>query len=152
LACLVWFALAAAQMAGTTPDGAVLTSALATRFGIGFLLRMAALAVMAPAVAMGGNLLALAMAALALTAPALAGHAAAASAHFAVIGIAIDALHLLTAGFWLGGLALLAILFARGAMKADLLLILGLFSEAAMVAVLLLVMSGLINATMVLLG
>jgi len=153
LAACLWFVLAAGQMADRTPDGAILMEALHTLFGTGFLLRMAALLAAALAYAMGGNLPALVLCAIALAVPALTGHAAASSlAHFTAVGMVIDALHLLTAGFWLGGLAGLAILFARGTMKADLLLILGLFSEAAMVAVLLLVMTGLINAALVLLG
>jgi len=153
LAACLWFVLAAAQMADAVPTEAILAEALHTLFGTGFMLRMAALVGTALAFAMGGNLLALMLCGVLLAAPALTGHAASSSPmHFTAIGMIIDGLHLLTAGFWLGGLAGLAILFARGTMKADLLLILGLFSETAMVAVLLLVMTGLINAALVLLG
>jgi putative copper resistance protein D len=157
VAAIVWFALAAAQMAGdpgaALDPSVLMQAALQTTFGFGFLLRMAALLLLGVALTAGWNFSALALSGVALAAPALSGHAAASSpAHFAVIGATIDALHLLTAGFWIGGLALLAMLFARGMAQADLLLTLGLFSEWGMIAVLLLVMTGMINATLVLLG
>jgi putative copper export protein len=155
-AACAWFVLTAGEMAGDARaalNGAVLEAALGTVFGMGFVLRAAALLLLAAALAWRAPRLALAMAGIALVSPALSSHAAASSpAHFAVVGIVIDAGHLLTAGFWIGGLALLAAAFARGTAKADLLLILSLFSEWAMVAVLLLVMTGLLNAALALLG
>ena len=61
-----------------------------------------------------------------------------------------DAVHLLTAGFWIGGLAVLVVLFRRK--EPNILLALSLFSDWAMIAVLLLVMTGLINAASIILG
>jgi putative copper export protein len=156
IAAPLWFVLAAGQMAGDARaafNGTVLIQALQTLFGTGFLVRMAALALMGILLAFRSDPPALAMAGLALASPALSSHAAASSpAHFTAIGIAVDAVHLLTAGFWIGGLALLAVAFARKMAQADLLLSLGLFSEWAMVAVLLLTMTGVINTALVLLG
>jgi putative copper resistance protein D len=156
LAAAGWFVLAAAQMAGDVRaalDPAVWIEALGTLFGTGFVVRLAALLLTAAMLAAGSDVTAFLLAGMALAAPALSGHAAASSpAHFTAIGTIVDALHLLTAGFWIGGLAFLAALFARKSAKADLLLVLDLFSEWAMVAVLLLVMSGLINSALVLLG
>ena len=83
--------------------------------------------------------------------PSVTSHAALASpAGFTAIGTILDAVHLLTAGFWIGGLAVLAALFRRK--EPNLLLALSLFSDWAMIAVLLLVMTGLIDAAQVLLG
>jgi putative copper export protein len=157
VAAMIWFALATAQMAGdpgAALDPAVLMqAALQTVFGLGFLLRLAALLLLGVALAARWNWPALVLSGVALAAPALSSHAGASSpGHFAAIGITVDALHLLTAGFWIGGLALLTTLFRRGMAAADLLLALGIFSEWAMVAVLLLVMTGLINSALVLLG
>ena len=90
-------------------------------------------------------------AAIALALPAVTGHAALASpAGFAAIGTILDGVHLLTAGFWIGGLVVLAALFRRK--EPNMLLALSLFSDWAMIAVLLLVMTGLIDAAQVLLG
>ena len=121
IAACLWFVLAAAQMAGdpaAAVDGAILMQALHTLFGIGFAVRMAALVLLGAALASCGSdghriFSPLVLSGFVLAAPALTGHAAASSpAHFTAIGIIIDGLHLLTAGFWLGGLALLALLFA----------------------------------------
>jgi putative copper export protein len=88
---------------------------------------------------------------LALVLPAATSHAAASSpAGFAILGTALDAAHLLAAGFWIGGLLVLGMLFRRK--EPNMLLVLSLFSEAAMIAVLLLVMTGVINSASILLG
>jgi copper resistance protein D len=155
-AAVAWFALASAQMAGDANaalNPAVWKAALGTLFGMGFAARVAGLLLASAALAMSRDVPAILMTGVALMTPALSSHAAASSpAQFTAIGITVDALHLLTAGFWIGGLALLAALFARKIPKADMLLVLDLFSEWAMIAVLLLVMSGLINSALVLLG
>ena len=59
-------------------------------------------------------------------------------------------MHLLACGFWIGGLAVLTMLFRRK--EPNIHLALSLFSDWAMVAVMLLVMTGLINAASILLG
>jgi putative copper resistance protein D len=152
VAALVWLAAAAAQMAGALSLEALDATVMATLFGQLFLARMAALLGLALTFSWRhGAKFALTFAAIALALPAATSHAAASSpSGFALLGTILDAAHLLTAGFWIGGLALLAILFARR--EPNMLLALSLFSEWAMVAVLLLVMTGLIDAASILLG
>ena len=149
-ASLAWFLVTVAGMAGTLDGPAVAQTITATLFGQLFLVRIAALAVLALMLRRGGRGAAgLALAALIL--PAATSHAAAASpAGLTVFGASLDALHLVTAGFWIGGLAVLLQLHRRK--EPNILLALSLFSEWAMIAVLLLVMTGLINAASILLG
>jgi len=145
----VWFLLAAAQMAGEMTQSAILQTATATLFGQVFLVRASALLGLV-FVLRHDKAVAL-LAATALTLPAVTSHAAASSpAGFAVIGMALDAAHLLTAGFWIGGLAVLAALFARK--ERNILLALSLFSDWALAAVLILAMTGLVNAASIILG
>lgn len=148
----VWLGLAAAQMAGAM-NGEVLAETLtATLFGRLFLARLAALLGMALLLLLwrGGKLLAI-LGAIALALPAATGHAAtAAPAGFTAIGAILDGTHLLTAGFWIGGLVILARLFQRK--EPNLVLALSLFSDWAMIAVLILVMTGLIDAISILLS
>src|SRR6185312_9431633 len=130
----------------------VMTTATDTLFGQFFLGRIAALLGIGLLLALRrGKSLIVLLSALALLLPAATSHAAAASpAGFAAIGAITDAVHLLTAGFWIGGLAVLLLLFRRA--EPNMLLALSLFSDWAMVAVLLLVMTGLINGASILLG
>ena len=151
-AACAWLVTAAAQMAGMLDRQAVVETVTATLFGQVFLLRMLALCGAALALAARhGTKFAVPLVALALVLPAATSHAAASSpAGFAILGATLDGVHLLTAGFWIGGLVVLAALFRRG--EANMLLALSLFSDWAMVAVLLLVMTGLIDAASILLG
>lgn len=143
-----WLALAAGEMAGTAPDSAAIRATLTTLFGQAMAARLLLLAVLL--VLRGSQITAL-LAGIALALPALTSHAAVTSpAGFSAIGITVDAVHLLSAGFWIGGLAALAVLFARR--EPQIIAALGVFSDWAMVAALLLVMTGLINATQILLG
>jgi putative copper resistance protein D len=145
----VWFLLAAAQMAGEMSQSAILQTATATLFGQVFLAR--ALALLGLVFVLRHDKAVALLAATALVLPAVTSHAAASSpAGFAAIGMALDAAHLLTAGFWIGGLAVLAVLFARK--ERNIALALTLFSDWALPAVLLLVMTGLINAASIILG
>ena len=150
-ACL-WLGLAAAQMAGVL-NGQVLAETLtSTLFGELFLARLAALlgAGLLLLFWRGGRRMAV-LAAIALALPAATSHTALASpAGFTVIGAILDGMHLLTAGFWIGGLVVLALLFRRK--EPNMVLALSLFSDWAMIAVLILVMTGLIDAASVLLG
>lgn len=147
-----WLGLAAAAMADAMDRQAVAEAATDTLFGQFFLARMAALAGIGLLLALRRWRAAMVLlAGLALVLPAATSHAAAASpAGFAAIGGITDAVHLLTGGFWIGGLVVLLLLFRRG--EPNMLLALSLFSDWAMVAVLLLVMTGLINAASILLG
>lgn len=144
-----WLTLAAGEMAGTAPDTATISATLTTTlFGQAMAARL--LLLCALLILRGPRVTAL-LAGLALALPALTSHAAATSpVGFSAIGITVDAVHLLSAGFWIGGLAALAVLFARR--EPQIVAALGVFSDRAMVAVLLLVMTGLINATQILLG
>jgi putative copper resistance protein D len=152
LAGCLWLGLAAAQMADALNGPVLMQTLTGTLFGQLFLARLAALLGMALLLLFwrSGKLMA-ALAAIALALPAATSHAALASpAGFTAIGILLDATHLLTAGFWIGGLVVLAALFRRK--EPNLMLALSLFSDWAMIAVLLLVMTGLIDAAQVLLG
>jgi putative copper resistance protein D len=152
LTCLLWFGLAAAEMAGAMNGPVLVEAVTATLFGQLFLVRLAALLGMALLLLFWrrGRLMAL-LAGVALLLPSATSHAALASpAGFTAIGAIVDAAHLLTAGFWIGGLMVLAALFKRK--EPNLVLALSLFSDWAVIAVLLLVMTGLINAASILLG
>jgi putative copper export protein len=150
IAACAWFILAAWQMADALTQDALLEAATATLFGQLFLARLALLLALALVPARRSTLTAL-LAAAALVLPSATSHAAAASpAGFALIGAGLDAIHLLAAGFWIGGLAVLAVLFRRK--EPNIALALSLFSDFAMVAVLILVMTGLINTAAILLG
>jgi putative copper resistance protein D len=145
-----WFILVAAQMAGEMTQSAILESATGTLFGQLFLIRIVVLLGLALVLKRGAGL-AVPLAALALVLPAATSHAAASSpAGFTLVGATLDAVHLLTAGFWIGGLAVLVALFRRK--EPNILLALSLFSDFATIAVLLLVMTGLINAASIVLG
>ena len=149
-AALAWFLMAVAGMAGTLDRQAIIQTITATLFGQLFLVRIAALAALAPVLKRGARPAAL-LALAALSLPAATSHAAAASpAGFTVIGASLDAVHLITAGFWIGGLAVLLQLHRRR--EPNILLALSLFSDWAMIAVLLLAMTGLINGASILLG
>lgn len=150
-----WLGLAGAAMADAMDSQVMMTTATDTLFGQFFLGRMAALAGVGLLLLLGRGQgkagLMVFLSALALVLPAATSHAAAASpAGFAAIGAITDAVHLLTAGFWIGGLAALLLLFRRR--EPNMLLALSLFSDWAMGAVLLLMMTGLINAASILLG
>lgn len=149
IANAAWLVLAAGAMAGTAPDAASLWAVVTgTLFGQAAALRLVLLLALlglrdARATAV--------LAGLALVSPALTSHAATSSpAGFTAIGTVLDAIHLAGAGFWIGGLALLVLLFARR--EPRLVPALALFSDMALVAVALLVMTGLIDAAQILLG
>lgn len=146
----IWFLTAVAGMAGTLDVPAMIQTVTSTLFGQLFAVRIVALAALALVLKRGARLAVL-LALAVLSLPAATSHAAAASpADFTVLGAGLDGLHLMTAGFWIGGLAVLLQLYRRG--EPNILLALSLFSEWAMIAVLLLVMTGLINGTSILLG
>lgn len=144
-----WLVLAAGAMAAAAPNAAILQAAVTdTLFGQVAAARL--LLLLALFAASGPRATAL-LAGLALLSPALTSHAAASSpAGFTAIGTVLDAVHLGCAGFWIGGLALLAMLFARREPK--IVAALALFSDWALAAVALLAMTGLINAAQILLG
>lgn len=149
--CL-WFTLAAARMAGALNAHLFVESLTQTMFGRIFMLRLIALVALAFLFFIRGNRkLETVMTILVVALPSVTSHTALASPPgFIAVGAIVDATHLLTAGFWIGGLLVLAALFRRR--DPNILLALSLFSEWAMVAVLILVMTGMINAASVLLS
>lgn len=149
-ASLLWLAMAVWQMAGSFGPAVLKQTIAATLFGRLFAIRMLTLAAL-PLVLQRRPKAAAMLVLVALILPAATSHAAAASpAGFTFFGAGLDAAHLATAGFWLGGLAALLQLHRRN--EPNMLLALSLFSEWAMIAVLLLVMTGLIDAASILLG
>ncbi len=149
---LIWLAAAGWQMAGLLNWEVLTTTVTGTLFGQLWVARMAALTGLALVFCLRhGSRPAVVLAAITLALPAATSHAAASSpAGFAVLGTLLDATHLLTAGFWIGGLVTLGLLFRRN--EPNMLLALSLFSEWAMIAVMLLVMTGLIDGVSILLG
>jgi putative copper resistance protein D len=141
-----WLMLAAGEMAGGLDMSVLAQTVTGTLFGQIFVLRLAALlgVLLVP-----DGWIAAALAGLALALPAITGHAAQSSpAGFIAIGATLDAVHLLAAGGWIGGLAVLLAIRKQPTFTAAL----GLFSDMAMIAVVVLVMTGLINALSILLG
>lgn len=117
------------------------------------LARLVVLVLLVAAVWSGRRRAAAWLAGAALVGIALTGHVAGASPQgFIAIGAANDSIHLLTAGYWIGGLAVLAAMLAERPKAARLGEAVSLFAEWGMIAVALLVMTGIINAAMVLLG
>jgi putative copper resistance protein D len=151
---IIWFGLIAGQMSGSwqgSLDPAVLRlAAFDTRFGEIFLARLIVLIVLWLICALGTRPCSLSVAILAGVLLASLGpisHAAATSGDIGIVGAIGDAAHLLTAGFWLGGLLVLAMFVRRH--WADPLSLLGalrLFSIWGTAVVALLVVTGLINA------
>jgi putative copper resistance protein D len=155
---IIWFCLIAGQMSGSwhgSLDPAIIeVAATGTRFGHIFIGRFIGLLVL-------WSMCALRMRSHGLSVPILGGlllaslgpisHAAASSSEIASIGAISDAAHLLTAGFWLGGLLVLAIFLQRHRADRDSMLgALRLFSVWGTAAVAVLMISGLINAILIL--
>ncbi len=158
LSGIVWFCLIAGQMSGSWQgsfDPATIgLAATATRFGHIFLVRFAGLAALCSMCALGtrspGAFLPI-LAGLLLASLGPVSHAAATGSDIVSIGALSDAAHLLTAGFWLGGLVLLAMLLRRHwADRASLLGALRLFSIWGTPTVAVLVISGLVNVISIL--
>jgi putative copper export protein len=149
IATAAWTVLAAGAMAGAAPTSGIVQAAVTeTLFGRLAILRLLLLLAL---FALRGSRATALLAGIALLSPAATSHAAASSpAGFAAIGTVMDGVHLAAASFWIGGLALLAALFARR--EARIVEALALFSDWAMVAVALLTVTGMIDAVQILLG
>jgi putative copper resistance protein D len=155
---IIWFCLIAGQMSGSwqgSVDPSVLQlAASGTRFGHIFLTRFIGLiglwlvCVIKPR----RNTLALPiLAGLLLVSLAPISHAAASGGDIATTGAVSDAIHLATAGFWLGGLMVLSLLIAShrgdGAALAGSLRIFSFWGSAV---VALLAITGVMNALSIL--
>lgn len=158
LSGIVWFCLIAGQMSGSwqgSVDPSVLRlAATDTRFGQIFLGRFVALAVlwmicvirMRPDRPEVWNLAGVLLASLAPI-----SHAAATGGDVPIIRATNDAVHLVTGGFWLGGLIVLMMLVpAHRSQPGGLLGPLRLFSIWGIFVVALLVLTGVINAASIL--
>lgn len=158
VSAMVWFCLIAGQMSGDW-HGSIDPSTLqlvgsATRFGQIFVVRLIGLAaLLLMSLQKRGPLQGLSiLAGLLLASLAPISHAAAAAGgDIAIAQAANDAVHLVTAGFWLGGLIVLLLLVPRHwEDPTQLLGPLRIFSVWGTVVVALLVMTGLINAVSIL--
>jgi putative copper resistance protein D len=124
-----------------------------TTAGLILLIRLLLLVLMIGAVWTGRLRLTAWLSGAALVLIAATGHVAGASPQgFIVIGATNDGLHLLTAGYWIGGLCVLLAMLGSRPSAPRLPQAVSLFAEWGMLAVALLVMTGIINAAMVLLG
>ena len=155
---VLWLGLATAQMAGDAAAMAnphlLMVTATDTDFGQWFVVRLTLLLLLSLGIALKWrNAFLTILSGAALMLIAATGHAAEASpAHFTAIGTITDGLHLLTGGYWIGGLALLAMLFACHPKPALLGPAVSIFAEWGMIAVALLVLTGMLNAATILLG
>jgi putative copper resistance protein D len=149
---LLWFFLAAVQMGGTVSDHVLWLALTQSQFGQIFQARLVLLILACVAAWTNwrqGGLTLLSGAALVLI--SVTSHAAEASpAHFTAIGTISDGLHFLTGGFWIGGLTVLAMLFASG--DENFAGATARFAEWGMIAVAVLVLTGMLNAATILLG
>jgi len=154
LACaILGFIFATAQMAGDpgamADPGMLWRVARQSLFGQLFLVRLGLLILLCAGL-WRDSAVAL-LPGLSLILIAVTGHAAEDSpAHFAAIGATSDGLHLLTGGFWIGGLVLLSTV--RRASIPLLAAAVTVFAEWGMIAVAVLILTGMLNAATILLG
>lgn len=157
LSAVLSLCLASVQMTGD-PDAmfdiqVISTVAAQTLYGNIFLVRLALLVgLVLLCVADAAPALKATVSGVALALLALTGHAAAAQgAQFKYALAAVDALHLLTAGFWIGGLvALIPSAMARPLDVPMLVQLLRLFSRWGMAAVAILMVAGTVNGIAIL--
>jgi len=149
---LLWFFLTAVQMGGAVTDHVLWLALTQSLFGQLFQARLVLLILAGVALWQrwreGASAL---LSGAALVLISVTSHAAEASpAHFTAIGTVSDGLHFLTGGFWIGGLAVLAMLFARG--DENFTSATARFAEWGMIAVAVLILTGMLNAATILLG
>ncbi|MBS0470766.1 MAG: CopD family protein [Proteobacteria bacterium] len=150
---ILWLGFVTQEIAGSALPGAMAAVATKSFYGEVFLVRLVLLLGLCTAMtrAKAYGLKAL-LAGLALAALGLTSHAAAAGdAAYALPRAINDALHLLTAGFWLGGLVVLATeVLATPRDGARVIGLLRLFSRYGTSAVGVLLLSGTLNAIAIL--
>ena len=155
---IVWFCLIAGQMSGSwqgsiDPSTLELT-AFGTRFGRIFVGRGTGLGLLWIMCAVGmrpDRITIPILAGLLLVSLAPISHAAAGGRESPVFGTVNDAMHVLTAGFWLGGLMILALLKVSIGKDSDgRISALRLFSSCGSLIVAVLIVTGLTNAASIL--
>ena|ERR1700710_842110 len=157
LSAALCLCFAAAEMTGD-PDAVYNVQVLATVvvqtfYGQIFFLRLLLLfGLFLACLGAGAHILKAAVAGAALALLGLTSHAAAAgSPHYEYVRAGVDALHLLAAGFWVGGLAVLAPeVLARQRDTPRLVALLRLFSRWGVVSVAVLLIAGTVNAIVIL--
>jgi putative copper resistance protein D len=157
---LAWFCASVGAMAGdpaASIDASLLIdTARNTGFGALWIVRMIAAAALAGFLILPGCAGRVAaettLAAVLLGSLALTGHAWADQGWQGWLHAGADAVHLLSAGFWVGALVALMVILRRAARAGGapdhLGLMLGRFSSAAVVAVVVLIASGIINTAL----
>ena len=158
VSAVAWLFLVAGQMSGdwraALDPVAIRLVASGTAFGRIAVWRIAGLSVLWLLLLFRGpspSLIVAIVAALLLGALGLTSHAAASSGDFGLVRAANDAVHLLAAGFWLGGLLVLAaLLWRHHRVPTSLRGPFHLFSAWGTYAVALLVLSGISNAASIL--
>lgn len=153
ITALLWLMLVVEQLGGGIAPAAIESVTYQTLFGRAMAVRLVLLALLAAAtVAPVGPSVRVLLSGAALGAIAVSSHAAAAgAAEYFFLRAANDGLHLLAAGFWLGGLAVLArLIFAHPASTETLVASVRFFSRLGTVAVALLVVAGTFNAYLIL--
>ena len=151
---VLWFLMTAAEPSGdlnAVAEPSALLAALAQVgpfWGVRLALLLATVAVMARPPSIGRGVAAPALAGALLASLALIGHAQGRDGAAHLIHMAADALHLLAAGAWIGGLVMLAFVLARASLQDDVDLgrVLSRFSIMAYVAVAALIFTGALDS------
>ena len=155
VSAVLWLVIVCTQISAEVGAVSLWNVATETLFGRVFLVRIVVLAVLASAAFFEtATILRLALAGAALASLSLTSHAAAGgAAAFMLARAAVDAVHLLAAAFWVGGLTvLLPLAVAKHKTPAVLIEPLMVFSRWATASVALLIAAGALNAYLILSG
>jgi len=152
LGAILWFILTAAEMGGALSAEILRQALTQTMFGLLFQVRMVLLLLLLLALArQWREIWVMIFSGAALILISITSHVAESSpAGLTAFGAVSDGLHFLTGGFWIGGLAVLAALYAGR--HADFPRALAVFAEWGMVAVAFLILTGMLGAATILLG
>jgi putative copper resistance protein D len=157
---LAWFAFSVAEMAGdpaaTTNGGLLLSTAWDMDFGRLWIVRISLAAVLfllrAPRRSAPLRPACIALSAALLGSLAWTGHARAEAGWREWVHVGADAMHLLTAGLWIGALPLIVLMFGRSGVKGDdrgfAHRALRRFSVLASIAVAILIATGFVNTAL----
>jgi putative copper resistance protein D len=150
----LWLCFVAAEMSGGTLFDMDVVAAVVAKsvYGNVFILRFALLLWLCVLCLVGSHTIKTVVAGVALALLGLVSHAAAAgAAQYTYARAAVDALHLLCAGFWVGGLVVLTPeVLAKPRDMPRLIALLKLFSRWGVVSVALLIAAGTLNGVFIL--